>query len=127
MKHVFVKSVILCLLVFFVSITLFGCETNKAESKPFTYEEYKQFESFLNTNSLPNLYIELEIPSIPDYTFESSSSSTSSFNADEIIVYVTNTGSKYHLSGCRYLHSSKTPITLKNAIVQGYDSCSVCF
>lgn len=36
-------------------------------------------------------------------------------------VYVTNTGAKYHLGGCRYLSSSKIPISLSDAILQGYD------
>ncbi|MFC1489813.1 DNA/RNA non-specific endonuclease [Candidatus Latescibacterota bacterium] len=43
-----------------------------------------------------------------------------------ITVYVTNTGSKYHLSGCRYLSQSKISISLSNAKAQGYTPCSVC-
>lgn len=41
-------------------------------------------------------------------------------------VYVTNTGSKYHLSGCRYLKQSAIPMSLEDAKRQGFDSCSVC-
>lgn len=41
-------------------------------------------------------------------------------------VYITNTGGKYHRSGCRYLHSSRIPISLDNAKSSGYDACSVC-
>lgn len=41
-------------------------------------------------------------------------------------VYITETGSKYHLGSCRYLHSSKIPIPLSDAIDQGYSPCSVC-
>ncbi|MBL7894855.1 MAG: energy transducer TonB [Bacteroidia bacterium] len=40
-------------------------------------------------------------------------------------VYVTDTGSKYHRNGCRYLNKSKNAIELSNAI-QAYDPCSVC-
>lgn len=43
----------------------------------------------------------------------------------EITVYVTNTGSKYHTGGCRYLRKSKIPISLKSAR-NGYSPCSVC-
>ena len=40
-------------------------------------------------------------------------------------VYVTNTGSKYHAEGCRYLRRSCIPIALSEAI-QMYEPCSVC-
>jgi endonuclease/exonuclease/phosphatase family metal-dependent hydrolase len=41
-------------------------------------------------------------------------------------VYITETGTKYHLSGCRYLSKSKIPITLREACAKGYSPCSVC-
>ena len=41
------------------------------------------------------------------------------------IVYVTDTGSKYHRSGCSYL-KSKNAITKDKAINQGYSACSRC-
>jgi hypothetical protein len=44
---------------------------------------------------------------------------------EEIIVYVTKTGSKYHRANCRYLGKSKIPITLKEA-KKKYGPCSVC-
>ena len=40
--------------------------------------------------------------------------------------YITNTGEKYHRDGCRYLSSSKIPITLSEACSKGYSPCSVC-
>lgn len=46
-------------------------------------------------------------------------------NGDQI-VRITNTGSKYHYSGCSYLHSSSIKITLEEAVSKGYDSCSRC-
>jgi len=39
----------------------------------------------------------------------------------EITVYVTNTGSKYHRAGCRYLSKSCIPISLDSAKTRGYD------
>ena len=42
------------------------------------------------------------------------------------IVYVTNTGKKYHLDGCRYLRQSRIPIKLEDAKREGYTPCSVC-
>lgn len=43
----------------------------------------------------------------------------------EEIVYITNTGSKYHRSWCSYLKSSN-PITKEQAIEKGYTPCSRC-
>lgn len=40
------------------------------------------------------------------------------------IVYVTDTGNKYHQSGCSYI--SKNPITIEKAISQGYGACFRC-
>lgn len=44
----------------------------------------------------------------------------------EITVYITRTGSKYHRGSCRYLSQSKIAITLSEAKKQGYTPCSVC-
>ncbi|MDQ1274037.1 MAG: competence protein ComEC [Planctomycetota bacterium] len=41
-------------------------------------------------------------------------------------VYITDTGSKYHRDGCRYLSKSKIAISLDEAKSQGYTPCSVC-
>jgi archaellum component FlaC len=41
-------------------------------------------------------------------------------------VFVTRTGTKYHLDGCQYLSRSKIPIKLSEAIDQGYTPCSKC-
>lgn len=41
------------------------------------------------------------------------------------IVYITNTGSKYHRSGCSYLKSKKA-ISKEKAISKGYSPCSRC-
>jgi competence protein ComEC len=44
----------------------------------------------------------------------------------EQIVYITDTGKKYHTATCRSLGKSKIPISLKDAKAQGYTPCSVC-
>ena len=41
------------------------------------------------------------------------------------VVYVTDTGSKYHASGCRYLKYSCREISLTEA-KEIYEPCSVC-
>ena len=45
-------------------------------------------------------------------------------NADQV-VYVTKTGAKYHLAGCRHLAKSAIPLSLKQA-AERYTPCSVC-
>ncbi|MBR2744780.1 MAG: hypothetical protein IKE01_05765 [Clostridia bacterium] len=45
---------------------------------------------------------------------------------DSQTVYITNTGSKYHRSGCQYLRRSCHAISKSNAISRGYDACSRC-
>ena len=47
-------------------------------------------------------------------------------NDDDAIVYITETGSKYHRAGCRYLRKSSHPMSLEEAIDSGYEPCSVC-
>lgn len=50
---------------------------------------------------------------------------TTDSKSTESTVYITNTGSKYHKSGCRYLRKSKIAISLTDA-KKSYDACSVC-
>lgn len=42
------------------------------------------------------------------------------------VVYITDTGSKYHNSECRHLKKSKIEISLSDAKSQGYDPCGTC-
>lgn len=41
------------------------------------------------------------------------------------IVYITNTGDRYHRAGCRFLES-KAPINREDAINRGYTPCKTC-
>ncbi len=41
-------------------------------------------------------------------------------------VYITDTGEKYHSSGCRHLSKSKHAISRDDARAQGYEPCKVC-
>lgn len=51
---------------------------------------------------------------------------TSATQKKERIVYVTNTGERYHRGNCRHLRRSKIAIKLSEAIRQGYTPCKVC-
>lgn len=46
-------------------------------------------------------------------------------DTETIIVYVTETGSKYHDDGCQYLRKSKIPMELEDAQAS-YGPCSRC-
>ena len=50
----------------------------------------------------------------------------SSSQDDDVIVYITKTGTKYHVEGCRFLRKSRIPITLKEAKARGFTACKVC-
>lgn len=44
----------------------------------------------------------------------------------EAVVYVTETGGKYHLSGCYHLAKSQKTLTKKEAVKDGYGPCWHC-
>jgi hypothetical protein len=50
---------------------------------------------------------------------------TTSVEKKDYTVYVTKTGSKYHLDGCSYLRS-KIKTTKDQAVKDGYTACSRC-
>ena len=53
-------------------------------------------------------------------------STTTRNSATGTYVYVTETGTKYHKAGCRYLNRSKIRKRLSEARNAGYEPCSVC-
>jgi len=44
----------------------------------------------------------------------------------QIIVYITETGGKYHRGNCKYLEKSRISISLEEAQKQGYKPCKIC-
>jgi endonuclease YncB( thermonuclease family) len=46
--------------------------------------------------------------------------------SEEPLVYITETGRKYHRENCRYLERSKIPILLSTAVSMGYEPCGHC-
>lgn len=69
-------------------------------------------------------------------TARTTTSSTSSGSASSAVsgstvgsggtVYITNTGSKYHNSGCQHLKSSRIAVSLSWARSHGYTACKTC-
>lgn len=41
-------------------------------------------------------------------------------------VYITDTGKKYHQTGCQYLSRSRHSVSLEQAKIRGYTPCAVC-
>ena len=51
---------------------------------------------------------------------------TQSTQSQNVTVYVTKTGKKYHVDGCSSLSKSKIPMSLKEAKKEGYTPCEKC-
>ena len=51
---------------------------------------------------------------------------TATAYCEEPLVYITETGRKYHRENCRYLERSKIPILLSTAVSIGYEPCRYC-
>lgn len=49
-----------------------------------------------------------------------------SYYSDEMIVYVTRSGKKYHNADCSHLTDSAMPISLEQALAEGKTPCSYC-
>lgn len=81
--------------------------------KEVAYKLYQEYEKKFNTNATSTNKL-------------NSSYFNSSNIKKEVIVYITNTGSKYHKSSCSYLRQSKIQIDESKAIRQGYTPCSRC-
>lgn len=66
----------------------------------------------------------------PSSTFQEESSQIASNSENETVdnltVYITKTGNKYHLDGCWYLSKSQIPILLSEIDSSQYSPCSVC-
>ena len=66
----------------------------------------------------PNDSNHVEGPEESDHTGEA--------DEEQVTVYITKYGKKYHRVGCQYLSRSSYPISLEEAKAKGYTPCSVC-
>lgn len=81
--------------------------------KETAYKLYQEYEKKSNANTTSTYKL-------------NSSYSNSSDVKKEVIVYITDTGTKYHRNSCSYLRQSKIQIDESKAIRQGYTPCSRC-
>ena len=51
---------------------------------------------------------------------------TDNSSNSDVMVHITETGSKYHMAGCRFLKKSDSEVTLDKAKSMGLSPCSVC-
>lgn len=97
-----------------------GSQTKKAVKK------YQKDNDLTVTGSInAKLLKSLGIKPVKDAP-ATSASAVDSPDTSELTVYITDTGSKYHRSGCRYLSRSRHAISRSDAQSAGYDACSVC-
>lgn len=73
--------------------------------------------------SIPETSVEY-VPASPSVS-ETSTVPTTSVNNSEM-VWIGETGNKYHFEDCRTLKGNKYQITLEEALAQGKTSCGVC-
>lgn len=86
----------------------------KLESAQKTSSNSQQSSNTISSNSSTN-----------KKTVKSQEASTTS-TPQGTIVYITNTGKKYHRSNCSYLRNSKISINISDAKAKGYTACSRC-
>lgn len=68
-----------------------------------------------------------EVTEVPMETVEEEPVRVEEQKEQSIIVYITDTGTKYHKNGCGHLEDSKREIDLEAAIAQGYEPCGTCY
>jgi len=84
---------------------------------------------YIQQNNINTTTIQINDPFINTPIEEKNNTTTpdtESADKKEIIVYITNSGTKYHINGCQYLNKSKIPINLNDAKAQDYTPCSKC-
>ena len=96
--------------------------SNSVESTEYT------FDSFVDDNIEPIEEKKIEYVPISLAALKDDNTYTSTVKSFKIEngVYTTNTGSKYHRKGCRYLKYSSTEISMDQAISMGLTPCKVC-
>lgn len=99
--------------------------------EPGTSEEIPETPEVPETPETPGPPETSEAPETPE-TPEANQPSENTTNTQPTTetqsetVYITDSGTKYHRSGCRYLSDSSNAISKSAAIASGYEPCSVC-
>ena len=70
-------------------------------------------------------YVTAQTPVLPSAVPSQTVSPAETQESQQVTVYITNSGTKYHLDGCRHL-KSKIEKTLEEAKALKLDPCKVC-
>ena len=124
-KNTDIYSIILIIAICFTFIFVYTYAVNK---KFNDYKEYTDLQIRILKKENDSLKEENENLRLKQYEHSIDSILKGQDYYDdeeEEIVYVTDSGTKYHRSWCSYLKSSN-PITKEEAIEEGYFPCSRC-
>ena len=94
-------------------------ETQKSTLELETKNLKNQIEQLKKSSTTKNIY--------SNTSTQKEQPSTTIYDTNSSIVYVTRTGEKYHKSNCSYLRQSKIEINLSEAKRLGYTPCSRCY
>ena len=78
------------------------------------------------TSNINEEFLQLETVTITESITTSTTTQTLQTDTNQITVYITDNGTKYHTEDCTYLKYTSTPITLQEAISKDYTPCSKC-
>lgn len=96
------------------------------ETQNVPTNEDENLESQTTSSSLPKDNTTTS-QSSPNVSSSSSNTSTSEQDNQEEMVWVGDTGTKYHHKNCRTLKGNGHQITLKQALAEGREPCKVCY
>jgi hypothetical protein len=121
--------VIACIIIVYLAFGLSGAQevtAQQGEQIALMEQQISQYESLIaDTNPAAGASPSGRSPAAPSASSRPVQAPASPA-ANSITVHVTNSGSKYHAAGCRYLSKSDIPISLDDAIASGYSACNVC-
>ncbi len=103
-------------IIFVVVMTIYGTALLERDNK--------QYE--LNNNAEYIETFEEDTPVLDDYFEDETEASEEIVAEKESIYYCTDTGKKYHMGNCRYLHSSKNEISYEETKVRCLTPCKIC-
>lgn len=105
-----------------MKIDIHNNEKNKKETSISSEETFAETttETTEETTAIEITRTEAAITQEPVYEPETA------YDSSNETVYITDSGNKYHRSGCRTLKKSKHAISKSSAVKQGYEACGVC-
>ena len=74
----------------------------------------------------PDVFTNANVPSATDNNTRTETTQSTTVKASSGQYYVTQSGSKYHISSCSYLSKSRIAVSLETIRSKGYTPCSRC-